>query len=117
MAVVEREVRRRIALMNGRLTPTEDTVVRTSDYSLGEAEMALAIGSIPPSQRSNWWLLALTAPLATAGIREAVRRRFFPHTTGTGWAILGTAVAGLAGGGVLLATRHHAMPRLRRDCY
>ncbi|HEY6002863.1 MAG TPA: hypothetical protein VIV57_08295 [Anaeromyxobacter sp.] len=97
------------------LSHTEDIVVRSSDYSLGELEMALAISSFPPERRKNAWLLALAAPLATAGVREAIRSRFFRNERATPLALLAPALVGLAGAGVLLMTKY-SRPRFRGRC-
>jgi hypothetical protein len=98
------------------LSNTEETVVRSSDYSIGELEMALAISSFPPARRKNAWLLALAAPIATAGIREAIRPRFFSNEKATPWALLAPTLVGLAGAGVLLMTKYGSRPRFRGRC-
>lgn len=103
------------ASTNPVLSHTEETVVRSSDYSIGELEMALAISSFPPERRKNAWLLALAAPLATAGIREAIRPKFFGHEKATPWALLAPTLVGLAGAGVLLMTKYSG-PRFRGRC-
>jgi hypothetical protein len=113
MATIERELRRREPKS---ISPTTDTVVRSSDYSIASAEMALAIGSIPPARRSNWWLLALAAPIASASVREAIRPKFFNETQASPWTLLAPALVGLAGAGVLLLGKHYTSPRARHSC-
>jgi hypothetical protein len=95
------------------LSHTAETIVRSSDYSIGELEMALALSSFPPGRRKNAWLLALAAPVATAGIREAIRPKFFRNEKATPWALLAPTVVGLAGAGLLLMTRYGNRPRVR----
>jgi hypothetical protein len=97
------------------LSETGETVVRSSDYSIGELEMALALSSFPPERRKNAWLLALAAPIATAGIREAIRPKFLgDDAKANPWALLAPALVGLAGAGVLLMTKYP--PRFRGRC-
>jgi len=99
------------------LSHTEETVVRSADYSISELEMALAISGFPAARRNNAWLLALAAPIATAGIREAIRPRFFPRreVKSTAWALLAPTIVGLAGAGALLMTKYGS-PRFRHRC-
>ncbi len=99
------------------LSPTQETVVRSGDYSISTAEMALAISSFPASRRNNAWLLALAAPLASAGIREAIRPRFFEKydVKASAWALLAPTLVGLAGAGALLMTKYGG-PRFRHRC-
>jgi len=98
------------------LSPTTETVVRSADYSISELEMALAISGFPAARRNNAWLLALAAPIATAGIREAIRPRFFQKydVKSTAWALLAPTVVGLAGAGALLMTKYGSSARFRR---
>lgn len=96
------------------LSATADTVVRSADYSLAAAQMAIAISGMPASRRNNLWLLALSAPIASAAVREAIRPRFFKETPTSPWAIVAPALVSLAGAGALLMTRYHrGMPRSR----
>jgi hypothetical protein len=97
------------------LSETGEIAVRSSDYALGELEMALAISTIPAQRRHPAWLLALAAPVATAGIREAIRPKLAPDANASAWALLGPALVGLAGAGALLMTRYGA-PRARCRC-
>src|SRR5947208_9684905 len=94
------------------LSPTTETVVRSADYSISELEMALAISGFPAARRNNAWLLALAAPIATAGIREAIRPRFFQKydVKSTAWALLAPTIVGLAGAGALIMTNDRSPP-------
>lgn len=96
------------------LSTTADTVVRSADYSIAAAEMALAISSIPPGRRDNWWLLALSAPLASAAVREAIRPKLLAEAKATPWALLAPTLVGLAGAGVLLMGKYRPVTRYRR---
>lgn len=100
------------------LSPAEETAVRSGEYSISAAEMALAISSFPASRRSNAWLFALAAPLASAGIREAIRPRFFEKydVKASAWALLAPTLVGLAGAGALLMTKYNGGPRFRHRC-
>jgi hypothetical protein len=112
MASVEPEIHHREPKA---LSPTADTVVRSSDYSLSTLEMTLAIASVAPARRSNWWLLALSAPVASAAVREAIRPKFFRETPASPWALLAPTLVGLAGAGALLVTKYYGLPRFRRS--
>jgi hypothetical protein len=98
------------------LSSTAETVVRSSDYSISSLEMALAISGFPPARRNNAWLLALAAPIATAGVREAIRPKFLGDgAKSSAWALLAPALVSLAGAGALLMTKYGG-PRFRRRC-
>ncbi len=97
------------------MSPGVDDFVRSSDYCIPSLQMTLAIASIAPARRSNWWLLALAAPLASAAAREAIRPKFVPAARATGWTLLVPTLVGLGGAAALLATRYAAW-RPRRRC-
>jgi len=88
------------------MSPTVDTVVRSADYTIATAEMALALSSFPPGRRNDLWLLALSAPLAAATVREVMRPHLLKETPANPWALVAPALMGIAGAGALLMTKY-----------
>jgi len=96
------------------LSPTADTVLRSTDYTIATAEMALALSSFPAGRRNDLWLLAFSAPLASATIREVMRPHLLKETPTNPWALVAPALMGIAGAGALLLTKYRGTPR--RPC-
>jgi hypothetical protein len=98
------------------MTPAGFAVVRSGDYSLSSAEMAIALSAIPPRRRSNAWLLLLGAPVASAAVREAIRGGPNTPFTSNWLTLIGPVAVGAVGALGLFATRYAATrerPRYR----
>ncbi|HTP52134.1 MAG TPA: hypothetical protein VMG41_09985 [Gemmatimonadales bacterium] len=93
------------------LSSTTDMVVRSTDYTIATAEMALALSSFPAGRRNDLWLVAFAAPVGAAIIREVMRPHLLKETPTNGWALVAPGVMAIAGAGALLLTKYRGGPR------